>query len=224
MAPKPKRKRLLSVDLLRGLAVLVMIETHVVGLMLRPALRSTVGFDVLDLVNGLVAPAFLFTAGFAFVLASRRMATHPAERGLVLRKMGWRIATIWVLGYLMRLPSFTPSGLRHASEAAWQNFIAVDVLHCIALGWVILLGMRLVCRSDVTFRRATLGAAMVFLVGAPFVWSLDLQASLPMALAAYFNAQSGSLFPVFPWFFFMASGAAAGMYYLKARETDRVDR
>ena len=62
--------RLLFIDRLRGWAVVVMIETHIVNALLRNDLRHETAFVILNFINGLVAPTFLFCAGFAFAISS----------------------------------------------------------------------------------------------------------------------------------------------------------
>ena len=76
-APPPSRAgRYPFIDVLRGLAVLFMIETHTVNALLDPALRAGTFHDALTYVNGLVAPAFLFAAGFSIVLQSHSQCRH----------------------------------------------------------------------------------------------------------------------------------------------------
>lgn len=57
-------------DLLRGLVIIIMIEVHVFNAFLLPELRQTGWFSVLNFINGLVAPSFLFVSGFAFQVSS----------------------------------------------------------------------------------------------------------------------------------------------------------
>ena len=69
MLPAPTRIR--AIDWLRGLAVLLMIQTHALAL-LRPELRSGALFDSLQWVDGLVAPSFILAAGFSMALTQVR--------------------------------------------------------------------------------------------------------------------------------------------------------
>src|SRR6516164_4616195 len=63
--PQPSAQaRVRAFDWLRGLAVLVMVETHSMVL-LRKELLVTRTAAVLDFINGLVAPSFIFAAGFS---------------------------------------------------------------------------------------------------------------------------------------------------------------
>jgi len=66
-----KAPRYAFVDLLRGFALVMMIETHVCNAYLPFALKKGSEFFFwLSFVNGLVAPAFLFASGFSIVLQS----------------------------------------------------------------------------------------------------------------------------------------------------------
>ena len=65
--------RVRAFDWLRGLAVLVMIQTHSLGL-LEPQTHDDPLFRWLVRVDGLVAPAFIFCAGFALALVQCRAA------------------------------------------------------------------------------------------------------------------------------------------------------
>jgi uncharacterized membrane protein len=66
------RKRIEYIDLLRGWAVIVMVETHVFNATLLPALRESGVFKVQTFLNGLVAPSFLFASGLVFAVTTRR--------------------------------------------------------------------------------------------------------------------------------------------------------
>src|SRR5262244_2660700 len=61
---EPSLARVKAFDWLRGLAVLVMIECHAMVL-LRKDLLATPAAKAMDWLNGLVAPSFIFAAGFS---------------------------------------------------------------------------------------------------------------------------------------------------------------
>ncbi|MDH7604770.1 MAG: heparan-alpha-glucosaminide N-acetyltransferase domain-containing protein [Melioribacter sp.] len=64
--------RALFIDLLKGIALLIMIEVHVVNAFLLPEIKSQSWFEILNYINGLVAPAFTFTSGMVFVLSLQK--------------------------------------------------------------------------------------------------------------------------------------------------------
>src|SRR6187431_1327440 len=80
----PSRKkpaRVLWLDVFRGAAVVAMIEAHVVNTFLAPALRQTEWFAWLNWFNGLVAPSFLFIAGWAQGMSWSAGAGKPVAFG-----------------------------------------------------------------------------------------------------------------------------------------------
>ena len=216
MTAPGKPGRLQFIDVLRGWAVLVMIETHVLNGTLDPVYTGTVLFEVLNIINGLVAPAFLFASGLAFAIASRRkLADYLAFRAPLFRQLG-RLGLLFIIGYGLHIPKFDYHHLRYdAGEAAWHAFAQVDVLQCIAVSLLMLQVLLLVLRSE---RRMYL-AAGILLVGivqaTPLIWAIDFWQMLPIAVAEYFNGLHASLFPVFPWAAFVLAGALAGYYYLE---------
>lgn len=60
------------IDMLKGLALLVMIEVHVFNTLLSPNIKDQVWFPLLNFINGLVAPAFTFASGMVFVLSLQK--------------------------------------------------------------------------------------------------------------------------------------------------------
>jgi hypothetical protein len=64
---EPSGTRIHAFDWLRGVAVLVMIQTHT-QVLLRPDLITTPFGWQLVRIDGLVAPSFIFSAGFALAL------------------------------------------------------------------------------------------------------------------------------------------------------------
>src|SRR5512135_2725297 len=94
-----KSKRVQYIDLLRGWAVIVMIETHVFNATLRPDIKTTDFFDILNFINGLVAPSFIFASGLAFAITSRRKIAEYTTLGPPLYKQILRLLFILGIGY-----------------------------------------------------------------------------------------------------------------------------
>src|SRR5207244_4386290 len=115
-------------------AVLVMIQTHALSL-LRPELRKGGFFSTLQWIDGLVAPAFIFAAGFSLALTQVRAALAEggpdARRRRVLRTLR-RLAEVLLVATLtnwMWFPIFR--------EPRW--ILRVDILHCIGLSLLLAL-------------------------------------------------------------------------------------
>ncbi len=219
------RERVLAMDLLRGLAVAAMIGVHTVNALLDPALRQGALSAVVHFASGLVAPAFLLVAGFTFLLGNAPEGTgRRAFRSRLPRVLG-RIGLIWLVGYLLHLPAYTLSDWRARGGALqWQEFLGVDVLHCIGAGLLVLLVLRLVVPGG----RALLGAvvlagSLAVLLAGP-VWQADLATRLPLWLSGYLAPTGTTLFPLLPWFGFVAAGAALSLFWSQARAAGQEER
>lgn len=208
--------RLVFIDLLRGWAVLVMIEVHVFNAFIVPQMKEQYWFTVLNFVNGLVAPSFLFVSGFVFVIASRRkLEEYRTFKGAFWRQLG-RIVTIWFVGYGLHIPFYSLSKtLRETTEAGWLRFYQVDILHCIAVGLLILFLSRIFIHDDKRYKWALIVFGSFFVIVAPLIWEIDFLQYLPAPLAAYCNGMHVSVFPLFPWLGFMLLGGFYAFIYLQ---------
>jgi uncharacterized membrane protein len=208
--------RLVFVDLLRGLAILAMVETHVFNAFLDTTIRSSAWFDHLNYYKGLVAPSFLFVSGWVFIVSSQRKLQDFQNFGPAFRKQLWRIAQIWILGYCLHFPKYSYSIVRHWTNLAdWQQFYTVDILHCIAAGLLILLFGRIFVHRDTHLEFSLWGICLAVFLTTPWVWELNLSHSIPVALAGYFQEGPTSYFPLFPWFGFFGVGATCALRHLE---------
>lgn len=207
-------ERLAFPDLLRGWAIVLMIETHVFNAMIQMSVQQTLWYGVLDFVNGLVAPSFLFVSGFVFIVSTFRKSAELRKIGRHFWKQLGRMLAILAVAYSLHLPTFSFNQMTTATtEVGWLKFFQADILHCIVIGWLFLLGSFLVIRSEDTYRRWLIGSAVGFVLMAPFIWDIDLLSSVPAPIAAYLNGIHYSLFPIFPWLGFMTAGSVVALIY-----------
>jgi uncharacterized membrane protein len=215
----PTKTRLAFIDLLRGWALLVMIEVHVFNSFIIPALKTTPWFNVLNFINGLVAPSFTFISGFVFLLASQRKLESFRTYGSAFWKQLGRIGLVWGVGYSLHLPFFSfHRVITETTGDGWSNFFQVDVLHCIAFGLLILFMSRLLIRNDRVYRMFLFASGLVVVFATIFVWNYDFLNIIPAPISAYINSQHYSLFPLFPWLAFMLFGGYFASGYINARE------
>ena len=214
--------RILFIDLLRGLALLVMIEVHVFNGFLYPELKATNWFYYLNFINGLVAPSFLFVSGFVFQLSSYRGLEELRSFGLKFRKKLARIGMIFLAGYTLHLPYFSLTSILHkATPQQLIGFYNTDILQCIGTGLLILFFARLFIKSDKIYNGFILVAALLFILLGPIMWHTDFTNVLPVPIADYLNPLNGSNFPLFPWLGFLLGGAVICKYYLDYRNNDK---
>ncbi|MCL2155074.1 MAG: heparan-alpha-glucosaminide N-acetyltransferase domain-containing protein [Leptospirales bacterium] len=195
-------------DIMRGWAMIIMVEVHVFNAFLKPEIKLEGWFPILDFINGIVAPSFIFIAGFAFIVSSKNKIDDLRSLGPLFRKKLKRIGFIFLVGYLIHIPYFSlKKNLFYTDESALKRFCNVDVLQCIGLGMLILLILRVIIKSERIFNLMVLFFLLVFVLLAPIVWHIDFNKFMPLFFACYFNEIHGSLFPIFPWLGFLFAGA-----------------
>src|SRR4051812_46859686 len=94
--------RIRAFDWLRGVAVLVMIQCHTLVL-LQPERLKDAAFLPLNFLDGLVAPAFIFAAGFSLALVQVRGAFAGSRLRRVrktLRRIGEVLAVATLVNWM----------------------------------------------------------------------------------------------------------------------------
>lgn len=220
-----EKVRYVFIDLLRGWAIIIMIEVHVFNAFLLPELKLTGWFDILTFINGLVAPSFLFVSGFAFEVSSGSKLDDMRKFKLSFWKKLWRYFSIILIGYALHLPYYSLSKiLNRATPSQLQDFFAVDVLQCIGAGLLVLFVIRLLIRSDKIYHYSLLGLFFFVMIVSPFFWKTNSTNYFHPIIANYFNRLSGSLFPVFPWINFILAGAIFAKYFLDFATSNREEK
>ncbi|MFL5321659.1 MAG: heparan-alpha-glucosaminide N-acetyltransferase domain-containing protein [Myxococcaceae bacterium] len=188
--------RLRAFDWLRGLAVLVMVQTHALFLV-QPALRVGEAFHWLNFVDGLVAPTFLFAAGFSLGLTQVR-AAQANDSARRLRKTALRLVEVLFIACLLNwmwFPVFR--------EPIW--WLRFDILHCLGLNLMLLLPFA----NKLGSRPRVLAASMIVLGVAVFLVAPLLE-NVPGIAGRFVNEKTGALFPMIPWLGHIAAGVAVG--------------
>jgi uncharacterized membrane protein len=221
-AAKPGRYSF--VDWLRGFALVVMVETHILNAYLPQASRYSATFFWLTFFNGLVAPTFLFAAGFSLILqASRQWASWLALKApfwIQMRRLGF----ITLVAYYSHIDDFKLSRYLSAGQNVWKSTLQVDVLQCIVASLLIVEVLILVLRrrSYVMWGAAGLGLGVA--LATPSVWAKDFLGSWPIPAALFLNPHGVSLFPLFPWICFVLAGSCASILFLNSVEQKTQNR
>jgi uncharacterized membrane protein len=169
-----------------------------------------------------VAPSFIFISGFVFMVAAQRKLEEYRQYGKTFWRQLGRIGLVWTVGYYLHMPFFSLQRTLHeTTENTWLSFFQADVLHCIALGLLVLFLLRLLIKDDRTYSRVLLVLAVVCATIAPFIWEVELARYVHPALAAYGNGLHFSQFPVFPWLAFMLAGGYLAAQFLTVRGTSK---
>src|SRR3954447_18747347 len=105
-ASVPGSSRLPQLDWMRGLACILMFQTHCYDAWLSPAARESKFFMYSQLLGTLPAPLFLFLAGVSAALMAQKSisrGTAVSSAGKVIIRRG---AEIWALAMLFRLQEY----------------------------------------------------------------------------------------------------------------------
>jgi len=204
---------------MRGLACLLMFQTHCYDAWLGGDARKTTFLMYSQLLGTLPAPLFLFLAGISFALVTDKLVRKNVGAGEITRSMLRRGAEIYALGLLFRLQEYLISW----GWAPWSDLFRVDVLNMIGISMML---MALVCGATLQLAQpqgkrrwlitaAVAGAVAIALVSPP-LWTNWRPSWLPWPIESYVNgvhnlgAPQPWLFPIFPWTAFAFAGLAVG--------------
>jgi uncharacterized membrane protein len=123
---------------MRGLACVLMFQTHCYDAWLGGAARNTGFLKGSQILGTLPAPLFLFLAGISFALVTDKLIRKGVSTGEITRAMLRHGAEIFAFGLLFRLQEF----LIAWGWAPWSDLLRVDVLNIIGLSMIL---MALLC-------------------------------------------------------------------------------
>ncbi|MGQ9819439.1 MAG: heparan-alpha-glucosaminide N-acetyltransferase domain-containing protein [Candidatus Kapaibacteriales bacterium] len=202
-----KKHRYLFIDVLRGIAVLWMIETHVVDVVLAPSFKSGWFYNLLNIFNGFVALTFLFCAGAGFwIAATRKSDDYRAFRKPLFDYLR-RLGLILAIAYWLHFPTMSLQRVFSLTDERWISFFQCDILQTIVYTSLLSLLLLLLVK-DLNALKWVYGilSLAIFLL-APFVWEIKPFAILPPFFGALFAKPPISKFPLFPWSGYFFAGA-----------------
>lgn len=208
---------------MRGLACVLMFQTHCYDAWLGGEARNTTFLKTSQLLGTLPAPLFLFLAGVSFALVTDKLIRRNLSPSEITRTMARHGAEIFAFGLLFRLQEF----LIAWGWAPWSDLLRVDVLNIIGLSMIL---MALLCgitlqvsntklgfgRSRLILVAASLAIASMIALLTPPLYTTWRPRWLPWPIESYIDgchnlgAPQPWLFPLFPWAAFAFCGLAAG--------------
>src|SRR6202451_4429243 len=211
--------RLAYIDWMRGLACVLMFQTHCYDSWLNPGARQSKFFMYSQLGGTFPAPLFLFLAGISFALVTEKLWRKNLPPAQIAHATIRRGAEIFGFGLLFRLQEY----LIAWGWAPLSDLLRVDILNTIGVSMML---MGLVCwltlsihrgaRTRLTLGAAAAGTALLISLLTPPLWTTWRPNWLPWPLESYINGvhnlgtpQAG-LFPIFPWIAFAFVGLASG--------------
>jgi len=222
MSPEAVKSRLSYIDWMRGLACLLMFQTHCYDSWLGGVARQSRFFMYSQLLGTFPAPLFLFLAGISFALVTVKFAQKGMSAGEIARSTIRRGAEIFAFGLLFRLQEY----LIAWGWAPKSDLLRVDILNTIGVSMMLMGAMCWVASHPWRQNRAKDGAPMFILMASgttvaislltPLLWTTWAPRWLPWPLESYVNGvhnlgtPQAWMFPIFPWAGFAFAGLAVG--------------
>ena len=213
------KSRLAYIDWMRGLACVLMFQTHCYDCWLGGPARQGKFLMYSQLGGTFPAPLFLFLAGISFALVTDKLRQRNLSPSQIARATIRRGAEIFAFGLLFRLQEF----LIAWGWAPWSDLLRVDVLNTIGLSMML---MGILCWLVLAIQRgpqtrmalvlSSAGTALLISLLTPPLWTTWRLRGLPWPLESYINGvhtfgtPQPWLFPVFPWTGFAFAGLAVG--------------
>ncbi len=212
---KVESKRLFFIDAMRAWAILMMLQGHFIDGLLDPLFRNPDSsvYSVWLYFRGITAPVFFTVSGFIFTYLLLRVPEKGFENPRI-RKGIKRGLQLLVIGYALRLNLF---GLLKGQ--IYDGFYLVDVLHCIGLSILAIIGFYLLTsrRKAYLFPLLLLSTTVLLFLFEPVYkqWSFSW---LPAGLANYLSKANGSVFTIIPWLGYTTLGAALSIVFIKFKD------
>jgi uncharacterized membrane protein len=234
-----KMKRLAYIDWMRGLACVLMFQTHCYDSWLSPEARKSSSLIVWSQLGGtLPAPLFVFLAGVSFALVTERLREKGIERNAIAKQTLLRGAEVFGMGLLFRVQELALG----YPLSPWTDLLRVDVLNILGLSMMLMgvlcwltasrshvnstasrppmnfAGDGTVAAARIRTLVAAIFVAAIVAMATPPLWTTHRPKFLPWPIESYINGvhifgqPQPWLFPLFPWSAFAFAGLAAGFF------------
>ncbi|MBZ5596729.1 MAG: DUF1624 domain-containing protein [Acidobacteriia bacterium] len=215
--------RLAYIDWMRGLACVLMFQTHCYDSWLGGEARKSTFFMWSQLGGTLPAPLFLFLAGISFALVTDKLRQKGISADQIAHTTIRRGAEIFGLGLLFRVQEYAFG----FPWAPWSDLLRVDILNMIGLSMVLMgvacwvvLSLARGAQTRLALATTAAGIGLVISLLTPLLWTNWRPHWLPWPLESYVNGVHNLgtpqpwLFPIFPWTAFAFVGLAIGFVVL----------
>lgn len=199
----PKPNRLYFIDAVRAFAILMMLQGHFIDTLLNPIYRdkgNTI-YNIWVYFRGITAPVFFTISGLVFAYLLLRAYAKGDEKPRIKKGL-FRGLLLIVIGYSLRVNVFS-----WLSGYFSSYFFVIDVLQCIGLSLILLVGLHLVFKKhSYIFSIVLFTLGCLCFVSEPLYRNLNLDSITPI-IGNYMSKSNGSVFTILPWFGYSAFGA-----------------
>lgn len=209
------KARLYFIDAIRAWAILMMLQGHFIDGLLDNAFRdnSNIFFRTWQYFRGITAPVFFTVSGFIFTYLLIRVPQRGWDNPRVKKGLKRGIELL-AIGYLLRLNIF---GLFQGE--LYSSFFLVDVLHCIGLSILGIIGIYVLTANfkNWLFPILLVSVTTVLFMFEPMYKGADFYL-LPQGISNYFTKANGSVFTILPWFGYATFGSFISVLFYKFRD------
>ncbi|MCX7874786.1 MAG: DUF1624 domain-containing protein [Melioribacteraceae bacterium] len=212
-----KQERIIFIDLMRALAVLMMVQGHTIDAFLSDEYRTSDSllYNFWVTMRGFTAPIFMISSGVAFSYLFNLSGKTFHENPRVIKGIQ-RFILLVLIAYLLRFPTHRVIEFSIVSFEQWMIFFQVDALHLIGTGILFLIFLSYISEKfKVNIYLVYSIAALFFFIMWNFTEQINWANFLPIPFAAWFYHKTGSLFPIFPWSGYVITGGILGVYLAK---------
>jgi uncharacterized membrane protein len=210
------RVRIESVDWLRGLAVVLMIQTHLYDSWCNAAAKATEAYAWSRYLGGIPSRLFLLLVGVSMAIKYEAQIARGVDRREMVRGAAKRGLEIVALAYLFRLQEYVLGGFYD-----WRDIFRVDILNCIGASMFLAAFIAAPRRGRPTIVGCLAAAAVCIALG-PVLGPHHFPDWLPRPLTSYLGGERPmSWFPIFPWLGWALIGVPLGHYWVRAGATQR---
>ncbi len=178
---------------------------------------SSIVYTIWRYFRGVTAPTFFTLSGFIFtyLLIKKKDLTYQNQR---INKGLKRVFQLLIIAYLLQLNFW-----RLLIREIYNSFYVVNVLHCIAISLLLIIGLfKLTQKRNATlFPALLLGSSIVLFLFEPIyeLWNFGF---LSIGLENYFSKANGSVFTITPWFGYASFGAFLAYQFNKYKASKQL--
>jgi uncharacterized membrane protein len=218
-APEGARKagkpgRLDAVDWLRGLAVVLMIQTHLYDSWASPAAKLEPAYWWTRYLGGVPARLFLLLVGVSLAIRFESQLAKGVPRATMVKGAARRGLEVVGLAYLFRFQEWALAGFWNPVT----DLFRIDILNCIGASTILVAAVAAPRNGRPQYLVAIL-AALTFVGLGPIIGPAHFPTLIPAALTSYVGGQRPmSWFGLFPWAAWAFMGLAIGHVWVRASQ------
>ncbi|WP_437372591.1 heparan-alpha-glucosaminide N-acetyltransferase domain-containing protein [Maribacter litoralis] len=213
------KSRLFFLDAIRAWAILMMLQGHFIDGLLDNAFRdnSNILFSTWKYFRGITAPVFFTVSGFIFtfllIKSPQTGWSNPRVKKGIKRGL-----ELLVIAYLLRMNIF---GLFKGE--IYDSFYLVDVLHCIGLSLLFIIGFYILtfAKQKWIFPTILASTTLLLFIFEPIYKTMGFE-FLPQAIANYLTKANGSVFTIIPWLGYATIGSFMSVVFSKFQKSSNL--